>query len=332
MVKDQTNDPGYATLFLASKQFPHLKEMSKTAEFDPSEFDSLPDSSFAWPGKRMYPIHNREHTAISLAYRKYASAVPVEVDNMLEKAAQVYDIDLELYSKPVEDVQLPQEHYLLEEQKRFKVASADDVKFAERTIMRRYRELPVTDREEAMHNLQKVASHFDVELSPSTRKLGHFTMTSTKAMKNWVEARKTAAQRLGAPTGGFDKLASAFTNVDPYITDHDYQVKLAQAIALLDKQAGLERYYGKSLPDPARTVWNTDKLAADQVNINGVMFDKAMLAGLPVDFWSDVVGPDMVQEIAPGGVVDPEILSQVIETLPVDLKNTLATQLSAYAQ
>jgi hypothetical protein len=332
MVVDQTSDPGYATLFLASKQFPRLREMSKTAEFQSSEFEGLPDDAFAWPSKRKFPIHNREHTAISLAYRKYASAVPAEVDGMLEKAAEVHQIDRALFDNPVIEKTASQEHYLLPEQQRFKVASASDVLFAEGIVRRRYQELPVTDRAQALMNLEKVAQVFQVELSPSTLKLGHFTMTSTKILHDWVGARSEAARRRGMPTEGFDKLAALFQDVEPYVIDKRYQVKIAQVITELDKEAGLEEHYGKSLPDPTRTVWNTNKLSADQIDINGTMFDKALLAELPASFWGDVVGPDMAQAIAPSGIVDPEMLEQVIPTLPTDLKSVLVTQLAPYQQ
>ncbi len=55
-----------------------------------------------------------------------------------------------------------------------------------------------------------------------------------------------------------------------------------------------------------------------------------MLAQIPLTFWEDTLGADITQEIAPGGVVNPEMLEQIIPTLPADLKASLETQLAAY--
>lgn len=334
-VIDQTNDAGFATLRVIVDQYPQLREMSKTAEMSDEEFSELPDDAFAWPAQRRFPIHNAEHTAISLGYRKHAGTVPTEVDHLLKTAAEVYGIDQALFDNPVPlQKEANTTTYLIPEKERFLVKEAADVPVAERVLYQRYSELHVNDRAEAMQNLVKVAAHYEVPLSPSTHKLAGFTLTSTQTLRDWVGARKEASLKLGNTVVAqtFEKLATQYHNTESVIDDRDHQIKLAKLIQKLDSVSGLDQFYGKSLPDPVQTVFNTEKIAADQVNINGVLFDKNVLAAVPLSFWQDTLGADIVQEVAPGGAVDPELLAQVLPTLPQDLQAALATQLGPYNQ
>jgi hypothetical protein len=332
-VIDQTNDAGFATLRVIVDQYPQLREMSKTAEMSEDEFAALPDDAFAWPAQRRFPIHNAEHTAISLGYRKHAGAVPAEVDHLLKTAASVYSIDAKMFSKPKPLEKIANSStFLLQEKKRFLVKCAEDVPVAERVLYSRYKELPVNDRAEAMQNLVKVAAHYGVPLSPSTYKLAGFTLTSTQVLRDWVGARKEAARKMGDVVAeqAYEKLAAQYQNTEPVINDRNHQIKLAKLVQKLDEASGLDRYYGRSLPDPIQTVFNTEKIAADQVDVNGVLFNKSILGAIPLSFWEDTLGPEVAQEVAPGGVVDPELLAQVLPTLPQDLKAALVTQLAPY--
>jgi hypothetical protein len=332
-IADQTHDPGFSLLREMVERFPHLKEMSKTAELDDSEFINLPDSAFAWPAQRMFPIHSKEHTALSLGYRKYASVVPSDVDAILNKAADIYDIDPLLYNNVATEKQASEEHWLLEEKKRFRVTCAEDVKIAEEIIHQRYQQLPLEDRTEAMFNLVKIAQHFNVSISPSTQKLGAFTITSTQILKNYIGARKIAACKLNSETEKiYEQLEQSFTNTVPYIKDKDYQVKLSETLLALDKKTGLDKLYGIALPDPIQSVWNTTKLAQNQIELNGTLFDKNKLATVPLTFWEDALGEDVISEIAPNGTIDTNLLAQVLTTLPQDAKTNLVTQLAPYAQ
>ncbi len=334
-VIDQTNDAGFSTLRVLVDQFPVLREMSKTAEMSAGEFAELPDSAFAWPAQRRFPIHNAAHTAMSLGYRKQAGTIPAEVDALLKTAAEVYDVDLTMFDNPVAlSKTAGQLDFLLPEKSRFLVKCAADVPAVERVMYHRYNELSVSDRAEAMQNLVKVARQHNVALAPSTYKLAGFTLTSTQTLRDWVGARKEAALKLGNAVAAhtYEKLASEYQNVDPVIKDRDHQIKLARLIGKLDSQAGLDVHYGNKLPDPIQTVFNTEKIAADQVDVNGILFDKNLLASIPLDFWQDALGADVVQEVAPGGTIDPELLSVVLPTLPQDLQAALATQLAPYNQ
>lgn len=333
MIIDQTNDTGYARLKVLMTQFPEVREMTKTANVGPEEFHDLPDTAFAWPGRRQFPIHNREHTAMSLGYRKLASAVPQDVDDMLRKAADIYQIDTKIFDKTVTKT-ASQEQWLLPEKQRYKVASASDVRELERILHEKYATLSVEDRMQAFYRLCKFAEQYDVPLSPATHKTAGFTLTSTKKFKTWVEARKMAAEKLGSNlAAAYDKVAAMFDQTEPFIKDRPYQLKLASALAKLDKESGVDRYYGKALPDPLHTVFNMDKLASETMKIGtGMIADKQLMSSLPLSFWEDVLGPDVAKEIAPTGEVNLELLEQILPTLPADIKATVQRQLAAYSK
>lgn len=333
MIIDQTTDAGFATLRVLSDKFPAIKEMAKTAELDSEEFSVLPDSAFAWPERRMFPLHNREHAVLSLAYSKVASVLPLDVRLNLEKAASLYEIDTTSLSQEEElEKDAGEEYWLLSEQRRFRVASPGDVKLAEQMVHQRYLEFTPVERAEIMQNLVKVAEHYDVPLAPSTKKFAGITLTSTRVLKDWVYARKEAAERVNSPLSKtYEKIAQTFETAPEFVGDKQYQVKLAALLHDLDEQAGITKHYGRKLLDPIQTVWNTDKIAAQCINIAGKTFDKNMLSSLPTSFWSDAIGPDFAAEIAPGGQVDPTALEQIIATLPNDLKASLATNLAAYS-
>jgi len=333
MIIDQTNDTGYARLKVMLMQFPEMREMTKTANVGPEEFQELPATAFAWPGRRQFPIHTREHAAMSLGYRKFASEVPREVDMMLKKAADLYEIDTKIFDQTVTK-QASQEQWLLPEKQRFRVSSADDVKLAERVLHEKYAALSVEDRTQAFYRLCKFAEQYHVPLTSATHKLAGFTITSTKILKTSMEARKIAAETLGSNlAAAYEKVAQMFDKTDPFVKDRPYQLKLASELARLDRESGVDRYYGKSIPDPVRTVFNMDKLASEHIKIGtGMLANKQLLSSLPLTFWEDVLGPEIAQEIAPTGEVNLELLEQVLPTLPADIKATVQRQLAAYGK
>ena len=333
-ITDQTSDAGFATLRVVVDRFPELKTMAKTANLDESEFSDLPDEAFAWPGIRRFPIHTPQHAALSYGYSKLAAMLPSDVQDMLEKAADLYEIDRTVFERSVEITKTASEgQYLLPEKRRFRVDSSASIPEVERVYHEKYAEMTVPDRAEAGYRLVKIAEKFSVSLRPETKKLAGFTITSTRALRDWIGARHAAATKVGSDLAGlFDEIDQQFSNADAYIMDRAYQVKLAQALSDLDKKAGLTPFYGKELLDPIQTVFNTTADPNDYVKFASALQNKELLANLPLSFWEDALGPDIAQEIAPDGTVDVNILEQILPTLPEDLKAALENQLAAYNQ
>jgi hypothetical protein len=318
------------------KEYPGLYEFAKTAEMGAEGFKQLSDTAFAWPGARRFPVHTPEHTALSMAYLKVAEAqVPSDVMANMVKAASVHQIDPQIFAvEKTAAAPSPEGDYLVPDKQRYLVRSASDVELAESIFFEKFAQFSVEDRTQMAQGLVRTAKQHEVSLHPSTYKLACLTMTSTQIFKDWMGARKEAATRLNSPAvaEAFDKLGQAFSNTEPYLTDHAAQVKLASTVHQLDKQAGLVGQYDQTLLDPLQTVFNTDHRASDFVKVGNVLQDKTLLASLPLTFWEDALGPDIVAEIAPNGQLDPEALAQILPTLPQDLKNTLTTQLAAYNQ
>ena len=331
-VIDQSCDPGFANLRIVVDRFPAIREFAKTANMESGEFEKLSADSFAWPAERRFPIHTPQHTAISVGYCKLAGELPREVIAQLGKAADAHGISPEVFEySPTEKIASAPADYLLPERQRFKVTSAEDIPLVEEAYRMKFAQLNVEDRAEAGMRLVKLAEQHGVSLHPSTQKLAGFTMTSTQALKDWMGARAEAARRGQSPLAqAFDKMAEAYTGVEPFISNRDDQLKLAGAIHTLDKAAGITHHYGKKLPTPIETVFNTNLVRKDFVKVSSALANKAMLQQLPLSFWEDALGPDVAKEIAPDGVVNPEMLEQIIPTLPADIKVALEAQLAAY--
>lgn len=329
---DQTSDAGYSTLRLVVERFPKVFEFAKTANLKEDEFSSLPSEAFADSAVRRYPIHTPEQTAISIGYAKLANALPQYVIENLRKAADLHGIDNALFTEDSTKVaQDNTENYLLPEKKRFKITGAQDVKTAESLYIEKYAQLSIEDRSEMGMRLVKYAEEHHVSLQPSTQKLAGFTMTSTQIFKDWVEARREASLKLGsAMSPAFAELANNFKGVEPFISDRRDQLKLASLVYSLDKQAGLTKYYGRKLPDPLQTVFNTDLQSKNFTKIGTSLHNVQVLKSLPLTFWQDALGDDIAAEIAPDGELDPDLLEQVLPTLPNDLKTALDAQLSVY--
>lgn len=330
-VIDQTNDPGFSVLRIVVDKFPQLREFSKTANLDTSEFSELPDNAFAWPGQRRFPIHNAEHAALSLGYSKIATRVPSDVTEMMEKAAVAYGIDAAMFETSIEKVASDDGTFLLSKEKRFRVDGPQDIPEIENVILEKYATLSINNRAEACMRLVEVSQQHNVPLKPCTYKLAGFTMTSTQTLRDAMENRRALATKLGSMVASaYQKIADHYRGVEPIIFERTEQLKLASLVNDLDQQANLVPYYNRKISDPIQTVFNMDERREDYVKFASAFHNKDLLAQLPLSFWEDALGPEIVSEIAPNGAVDVSLLEQVLSTLPADVKLSLENQLAAY--
>lgn len=331
-VIDQSCDAGFATLRTLVEKYPTLRTFAKTANLDSSEFEKLSADSFAWPAERKFPIHTPQHTALSVGYCKLASdSVPKGVTSTLTKAAEIHGVTPDVFEEAQTEKVASPVNYLLPERQRFRVGAAEDVRLAEDVYRMKYAQLSIEDRAEAGNNLVKYAEQYEVTLHPSTKKLAGLTMTSTTIFKDWMGARAEAAAQAKSPlASAFQKVAEAYTDVETFISERHDQLRLASVISQLDKEAGLTQHYGRKLPTPIETVFNTDVPHDAFMKVGSSLANKAMLQSLPLSFWEDALGADVAKEIAPDGNVNMETLEQIIPTLPADLKASLEQQLAAY--
>ena len=200
------------------------------------------------------------------------------------------------------------------------------MKTAERILLEQYPRLSIEDRAEGFINLVKKARDLNVSLEPSTHRMAGMTVCTTKTAMDWIEARAGAVKEPLFQTA-YEKLASALKGRAAELHDRDELLALTDTLAKLDKQAGLDKYYDKKLPDPIRTIFNSEKLAEEMVDLGGRSVALSKLAQMPASFWGDVVGDDMSREfVDKTGMVDATKLAEVLKTLPLDLKLILKHQ------
>lgn len=325
-IRDQFHDPAFSLLYNLLQDHPQAADFVKSASLDEEKVAALPDTAFAWPERRMFPIDTPENTVISQLYREKCAAVPAEVDENLRKAIDVYGVNtvLEQRKEAAAPEPISEEDWILPSQHRLRVKTAADVKVAEKLLLEQYPRLSIHDRAEGFINLVKKARDFNISLEPATHRMAGMTVCTTKVAQDFIEARRMATKD-PLFQQAYEKLAAAFPPGE--ISDRDELIEAANAVAKLDKLAGLEALYDKKLPDPIRTVFNTEKLAEESFDIAGRSIPLSKLAALPADFWTDVVGPEMTKEITDKtGAVDSTKLAQVVPTLPLDLKIILKNQ------
>lgn len=323
---DQTKDPVMAHLMRRVADRPKLAAAVADVDVRREELDLLPDHAFAWPEKRAYPIHDAGQTLLSMVYRE-GTNVPAHVDRALKEACEVYGIDSGLLttSKTASE-QESEDSFLLPQYRRLRVTEPSHVKTAEDKLLSEGHRLGVATRALAASRLVEKAAFHGVALRPETQQQAGNVVTDTRALADWLEARREAAPV--EYKEGFHKLATAARRLPSEFRDRDQQIKLAQAIHELDEQADLVRHYGRRLPDPILTVFNTSKVAGAGVTLAGRFLPLERLAAYDSSFFSDALGPDFVREATDAtGHMDPTRLAAVLETLPADMQRVLAAQM-----
>lgn len=325
---DQFRDPALAVLVNLVADRPKVAAFVGETDVDPAELDALPDTAFAWPEKRAFPIHSAEHAVMSRLYRENTSKVPAHVDDALKQAFEIYEVPDELFARQkVASAPVDPNDYIFPTQRRLPVRSAEQVKLAEEKLLDGYTKIPVANRADACQRLIEKAAEYGVQLNPTIHQLAGFTVSATSDAASWIEARKEAAAD-PSHKAAFDKLAGAVKRLPAEVRDRSTLVKIATTLDELDQKAGLTKLYDRKLPDPMLTVFNTKKVAGMGVDLGGKFAPMSSLANRPAAFYGDVLGDDLLGEISDGGgSVDPHKLMAVLETLPVDMKQMLAQQM-----
>jgi hypothetical protein len=192
-VIDQYSDPSFGYLVRQVSLMPSIEPFIKSASIEAGDTDTLPDTAFAWPSQRKFPIHTSEQAALSYAYSKLASALPAEVTSNLKAALEVYEIPLSAFdTHEVKQASLSADDYLLPDLRLFPVTSAGEVKYAQERVLEQMSKLDMPHRAMVCSNLVKKADHYKVELHPEVLKLAGFVVSSTRQIQDWLEARATA--------------------------------------------------------------------------------------------------------------------------------------------
>jgi hypothetical protein len=332
MVIDQFHDPVLGTLAKIASDRPRLASAVMSFDVDPSERERLPDHAFAWPEKRAYPVHSREHAMLSRAYRDgVGGRVPAHVDATIKEALAVYGVDEAMFARakvasapPVDDAS----DYLLPDIRRLRVTEPGHVKVAADRLAQQGDRLSPGHRVLAGSRLVEKAAFFGVRVGDEVRRMAGLVATSTPVLADWLEARGQAAS--AEFRDGYDKLASEVRRMPDELLDRGIQARLASAIEELDGLSGLDRQWGRRLPDPHASVFNTTKVAGPGVTLAGRFIPMERMAAYPTSFYADALGPDIVREATDlGGRLDVEKLAAVLGTLPIDMQRALVSCMGA---
>lgn len=138
-----------------------------------------------------------------------------------------------------------------------------------------------------------------------------------------VEARAALCKTAEVKTA-YREIANGIYDDPTALRQYAVRTKLAQTLFDLDTKAGLDAAYERVIPDPLCSVFNRPtKLGEQLIHLGSNTYDFTRLLGLPATFYGDALGPEVVSEIAPGGVLDPEKLQAILPTLPADMMGNL---------
>lgn len=335
-MKDMFHDPGWGTMRDLFNRFPKVAALAGSMDADAGS-ETLPNSAFADPHDRRFPIHEKSAAVLSYAYAREQS-VPRYVMMNIKEALSAYDVDESVFTEEATKTAAPlaPEECLFPDMGAWPIRTAAEVKTAEQSLHRESHKLLADARVEAYGRLYKRAQEVGVQLDATSHKYAGFVETDTVRLREELLARSVIVEKTASVEAGvrarisaaYEKIAVALDGQPRMLRDRTRQVKLASAVADLDDAANVMSSYDRGLPDPMRTVFNTEKIArADDIELGGQTFALSKLAGLPASFYKDALGEDFASELAPGGNVSSQKLAEILPTLPHDMKQSLAVSL-----
>jgi hypothetical protein len=323
---DQYTDPAHARLRVLLDRYPGAAERVKTAEIE-DDVSDLPDGAFADSARRLYPIHTEAQAVISYLFAKQASANGAVLGE-ISRALEVYDVPQDVFhAVTVKEAALEENECLFPEKRLYPVRNAAEVKTAEQRLLAQTSKLSPEIRGEVYGRLYKKAAQYGVALTGLSYKYAGATMTDPLELARTLEARACATQDVSVGEG-FRKLAASVRASKRQLDVPETRAKVAAAIFDLDLRGGVVPLYDRGVQHPLLAVHNTEKRAdGSMIDLGDRQVPVADLQRVDEGFWSQVLGDDVVPEIAPTGTVEPNLLVTVLTTLPTDLKKAVSTAL-----
>lgn len=326
-IYDQFHDPGYGRLKNLLDAHPGAAELLKEASIEDTE-PELPAGAYAWPERRLFPVHSREHAALSHLYAKTAEAeIPAHVRAKLDDAMEAYEIPSSAFGRT--STKTASDDECLFPGGRYPVRNAAEVKTAEARLLPQVHKLDGATRLNVFSKLATAAEVHGVKLAAESLRLACKTASNPERLAAHLEARAAAATD-ATLSEKFAALAKAVRKSHADLHEEGTRRKVASFIVELDRKAGFEAKYDRELEDPARTVSNTTKTAEATCDIGGRSYSQADLARIPMDLYKHALGDDIAPAIGRGGTVDPKLAAEVLSTLPADMKKTFTRLVGTY--
>lgn len=324
---------------------------------------------FAWPEARLFPISNAEDIILSAAYAiKQGAAVPAHVYNILRSTVQAHGQDwdglaasLTTYAQrktaaaaPVRAV--PAAAFAFPGDQRLPLQTPALTVKSAAALAEQWRLVPYHAASDAAERVIQAAQHQGVPVPGQLWKLAGRAEPCRENYARQIDARKRLlasvsqklagaganAARLGAAQ---EKIASSGELYEAGIRLYDQVLvagqKLSQlstqrdvsTVALLLKQAdeatGLDQSYGSfGIEPPEMAVLGTEP-AQEMLQIGPSSYPVDALAGLPLSFWQDALGPEFASEVQDpsGQTADLDKLIAIIPTLPLEMRQSLTVSL-----
>ena len=311
---DQFSDPSFKHLFNLACVYPEMVRLAERADMDFEKNAQRSDEAFAWRDRRLFPIDTCEQAILSRLYMEKQAHIPDSVKVQCDKALDIYGVKLDLTVKTASEPE-PQGR------------SATEVRQTADALVANNRVLGVEEKAKLAAALVKEAVDLGVPLPSLVLRSAGTTMMDSARLKDWIEARKEATED-PLMKEAFEKLAAVVDTQPALVGERNELLKLADTLAELDQAAGLERHYGKRLPDPLESVFNTEKIADDMVDLAGKQVPLQTMSQIDPEVYKDVIGEDLTGEFVNEGEIDPGMLKVILATVPLDLQRVLASQMA----
>lgn len=328
---------------------------------DKEAASKIPDSLFADPARRLFPIDSKEAVWLSAAYfSKNASALPYDdvetefVGECIKDAALVYGIDADVNkvmaavsTKPVEKQAEDDESnwgWIMRAEdgtvmaRKYPMFDTVGVKKASDYFNDYRSSYPLGIRRTISRNIMRKAAELGVkmaELKPSVLREAGFGIPRKDVLMEEIYERSHLAKDAES--------AILLANVNELIAGMDDTTigenldKIAEVIDAFDCAVGLDKQYNVKVLMPADFVFDVDLNKAaeaieDTVELNRYIFSLSKLAELEPQVYGDVLGDDFMKNIVKTSngkiVIDSVKLADELHSLPKPDKAALERHLS----
>lgn len=347
---DIHNDDNLEVLNKIAQEEP-LPDFVKQAEAsllaNPSD---LPKEAFALESKRLYPMFDKASAWLSSRYfTKSANEIPEPtkymVEGKLKKACDIFGVAWPVETHGSASVKLAEaDHAMVEKYEdktvmKYPVNTKESTEYSVEQFGNECALYPPQWRVATAEKLLKKASEFKINIHPSNPI--HKYTCHTKSLDTIKTAMSLRARYTKSPE--FTKL---YRDLIEKSAQEDADTIIG-VIDVLDKSSGLARYWDNGIPDPYLSVYkkaeekkeDTDKdlkieavkgecdedeecdeteskHASQSIVLAERNVPLSQLTEMPVEWYGDLLGEDIANEIADGGEIDEEKLKIILTSLP----------------
>lgn len=346
---DITCDGPHAVLIQISDAY-GLPEYVKKAEdvFLPEKAASLPDELFADRVNRRYPIGSKADTWLSAAYFAktagddgYPAVLRDHVREVIKSAAAAYGI-LDDVNGIMERIEAPETEKKAEdddlnygdpETRMYPMFDEYGVKMAGEHFAENRNCYPADLRRRIARNILRKAAECHAELPDEVRREAGQGIPRVDFMSIQLvdRARRAPNEKLAEIMMDLSKGLLAASMEDMVATLE----KTAEAVADFDRITGLDMQYGRTVLAPADFLYDISVKEAsdyveDTVKLGNIHFSVKKLAELPESVYSEALGDDFCKRVKKADAIDPELLADELNSLPVPDRNALLDSIRAH--